>query len=121
MERLLVALAPGNLPRLDQISIDGGVLAFTFGTSLAAGLLFGSIPIVKYARPGLALSLRGGGRNASQSRERHRARSILVMRFPGGILRPLDRANTARIRALSEWRVIRSRSAVAGLRSHFSE
>lgn len=76
--RLLVALAPGNLPRLDQISIDGGVLAFTFGISLAAGLLFGSIPIVRYARPGLALSLRGGGRNASQSREWHRARSILV-------------------------------------------
>jgi putative ABC transport system permease protein len=77
--RLLVALAPGNLPRLDQISIDGAALAFTFGISLVAGLLFGAIPIVKYAGRGLAFSLRGGGRNASQSRERHRARSILVM------------------------------------------
>jgi predicted permease len=77
--RLLVALAPGNLPRLDQISIDGAVLAFTFGISLAAGLLFGTIPIVRCAGRGLAFSLRGGGRNASQSRERHRARSILVM------------------------------------------
>jgi cell division protein FtsX len=77
--RLLVVLAPGNLPRLDQISIDGAVLAFTSGISLAAGLLFGAIPIVKYAGRGLAFSLRGGGRNASQSRERHRTRSILVM------------------------------------------
>jgi len=37
--RLLVALAPGNLPRLDDITLDVPVLLFTLGLSVAAGLL----------------------------------------------------------------------------------
>jgi putative ABC transport system permease protein len=77
--RVLLALAPGNLPRLDNITIDLPVLLFTFVVSIVAGLLFGAIPVVKYAGPNVAPALRGGGRNASASRERHRARSTLVV------------------------------------------
>jgi putative ABC transport system permease protein len=77
--RLLLALAPGNLPRLDSIAIDPLVLLFTFVVSIVAGLLFGAIPVFKYAGPNVAPALRGGGRNASASRERHRARSTLVV------------------------------------------
>jgi predicted permease len=77
--RLLTALAPGNLPRIDEISIDGRALLFTFAVSLFAGLLFGAIPVVKYAGPQLATGLRGGGRTLSQSKERHRARNMLVI------------------------------------------
>ena len=77
--RLLIALAPGNLPRVDQISVDGVVLLFTLAISLLAGVLFGSIPVIKYAGPQLGLALRSGGRTLSQSRERHRARSTLVV------------------------------------------
>jgi predicted permease len=77
--KLLVALAPGNLPRLDDIGIDGVVLAFTLLLSLGAGLLFGVIPVIRYAGPRLADALRGGGRTASASRERHRARNTLVV------------------------------------------
>ena len=77
--RLLVALAPANLPRLDEISIDPTVLLFALGISLTAGLLFGLLPVWKYAGPGLSNTLRQGGRNASAGRERHRARSILVV------------------------------------------
>ena len=77
--RLLIALAPGNLPRLDNISIDGFVLLFTFVISIVAGLLFGAIPILKYAGPNVAGGLRGGGRTSSASRDRHRARSTLVV------------------------------------------
>jgi predicted permease len=77
--RALVALAPGNLPRLDNISIDAFVLLFTFAVSIVAGLLFGAIPVFKYAGPGVAAGLRGGGRTSSASRERHRARSTLVV------------------------------------------
>ncbi len=77
--RLLVALTPGNLPRMDEIAIDVPVLVFTFGVSLVAGLLFGAIPVVKYAGPQLVTALRGGGRTASASRERHRARNVLVV------------------------------------------
>jgi len=47
--------------------------------SLFAGLLFGLIPVVKYAGPHLATALRAGGRTLSHSRERHRARNTLVV------------------------------------------
>jgi len=77
--RALVAIAPASLPRLDDIGIDAVVLAFTLLISVAAGLLFGAVPVVKYVGPGLVGALRGGGRTASQSRERHRARNTLVV------------------------------------------
>jgi putative ABC transport system permease protein len=77
--RVLVAYGPANLPRLDEISLDPLVLLFTFAISLAAGVLFGLIPVFKYAGPRLANALRSGGRTLSVSRERHRARSVLVV------------------------------------------
>jgi predicted permease len=77
--RLLMALAPANLPRLDEISIDAVVLVFTLVISVVAGLLFGSIPVIKYAGPHLSATLRAGGRTLSASKERHRARSMLVV------------------------------------------
>jgi predicted permease len=77
--RLLVTLAPGNLPRLDDIRVDITVLLFTLVVSTIAGLLFGAIPVFKYAGAELSTTLRGGGRTASASRERHRARNTLVV------------------------------------------
>jgi putative ABC transport system permease protein len=77
--RILVAKGPETLPRLGEIGIDPVVLGFTLAVSLLAGLLFGLIPVVKYAGPNLASALRGGGRTLSQSRERHRARNTLVV------------------------------------------
>src|SRR5262245_59258146 len=77
--RLLVALAPANLPRLDEIAIDRVVLLFTLAVSGGAGLIFGLIPVIKYAGPRLNTTLRGSGRTLSASRERHRARSALVV------------------------------------------
>ena len=77
--RLLVKLAPANLPRLEEISIDAPVLLFTLAISLIAGLLFGLIPVLKYAGPQLSTSLREGGRSLSDGKERHRARSVLVV------------------------------------------
>ena len=77
--RILVAKGPATLPRLTEIGIDPLVLAFTLGVSLFAGLLFGVIPVLKYAGPHLATALRAGGRSLSSSRERHRARNTLVV------------------------------------------
>jgi predicted permease len=77
--RLLVALAPGNLPRMDDIAIDLPVLVFTLLLSLVSGLLFGAIPVFKYATAQLSGMLRGGGRTASASRERHRTRNVLAV------------------------------------------
>ncbi len=79
--RLLLAMAPANLPRLDEVSIDPAVMLFTLAISVVAGLVFGVIPVVKYAgaRRPLSGSLRGGGRSVSESRERNRMRSALVV------------------------------------------
>jgi predicted permease len=77
--RLLVAIAPANLPRLNEIAIDGPVLLFTAAISLAAALLFGAAPVLKYAGPRVSAALREGGRSLSSSRERHRVRSTLVV------------------------------------------
>jgi predicted permease len=76
--RLLLAIGPANLPRLSEISLDARTLAFTVLLALLSGLLLGLIPALKYAGPRASLALRGEGRAASASRERHRARSILV-------------------------------------------
>ena len=77
--RVLAAIAPAGLPRVHQIGIDGPVLLFTLLVALLASLLFGSIPIFKYAGARLSTGIREGGRALSQSREQHRARSTLVV------------------------------------------
>jgi putative ABC transport system permease protein len=77
--RLLVTLAPASLPRLENITIDPLVLLFTLALSLVAGVLFGLMPVVKFAAPSVMAALRAGGRTLSQSKETHRARNTLVV------------------------------------------
>ncbi len=70
--RGFIAIAPAGLPRLEEASIDGRVLLFTFGAALAAGLLFGIVPALR--RPG---SIPLGGWHATV-RSRGGMRSALV-------------------------------------------
>lgn len=77
--KLLVRMAPAGIPRLEEIGINIPVVLFAIAVSLFTGLLFGSVPIFKYAGVTLGTGLREGGRGASQSRERHRARKTLVV------------------------------------------
>ncbi|MBV9499275.1 MAG: ABC transporter permease [Acidobacteriaceae bacterium] len=77
--RVLIALAPSDLPRLSDIGIDRLVLLFTLGVTMVAGLLFGSMLPLRYAGVRAGTGLRETGRSVSASRERHRARSALVV------------------------------------------
>ena len=77
--RLLVSYGPANLPRLDEIGLDSHALAFSAVVSLASGLLFGLMPVLRYAGPRVSLTGRDSARTMSHSRERHRARSALVI------------------------------------------
>src|SRR6516164_1345023 len=77
--RVLVALAPSGIPRLQGIGIDGTVLLFTLGIAVLASVLFGSIAVLKYAGAHLSTGIREGGRALSESRQRHRARNVLVV------------------------------------------
>jgi putative ABC transport system permease protein len=76
---ILVAMAPSGLPRLNEIRIDGPVFLFALGIAVTASLLFGSIPVLKYAGTRLGIGLREAGHSLSPSRERHRARNTLVV------------------------------------------
>jgi predicted permease len=77
--RILIALAPPSLPRLNEIGIDGKAILFTLAVSVAALLLFGSAPALQYAGAGFGGGLREGGRSMSESRARKRLRSLLVI------------------------------------------
>jgi predicted permease len=76
--RVLIAMAPDNLPRLAELSIDANVLGFALAASLVSGLLFGIIPIVRYARPQLAHEVSAGGRGVNLTRESQRSQQALV-------------------------------------------
>ncbi len=62
--RELRSLAPADLPRLDTITIDPSVLAFTALAGLAAAILFGVTPALRASRPRLMTVLRGISRNS---------------------------------------------------------
>ncbi|HVT17361.1 MAG TPA: ABC transporter permease [Thermoanaerobaculia bacterium] len=77
--KLLVALDPGNVPRLDEVGIDGTILAFSLAVSLLVGIVLGLLPIVHAARLELTNSLKEGGVRAGHGAERLRARALLVV------------------------------------------
>jgi predicted permease len=77
--RILISVAPENLPRIHEIGIDGPVLLFTLVVALIASALFACIPIFKYAGVRLSTGIREGGRALSSSREQLRARNVLVV------------------------------------------
>src|SRR5271155_566881 len=74
---------PGNIPRLDEIGINGAVLAFTFGLSLATGMLFGLAPAWRAIKVDPNSSLKAGGRSGQSDGglylKRHRLRGLLVV------------------------------------------
>ncbi len=77
--RLLLAIGPASLPRLEEISLGAHAIEFTLLLSLFSALLFGLIAALKHARPGISVGLCSGGRTSTLSRERHHARDVLVV------------------------------------------
>ncbi|MGA7222522.1 MAG: ABC transporter permease [Candidatus Acidiferrales bacterium] len=74
----LKRLGPESLPRLDEVSVNGVVLAFTFAIAVVTGILFGLGPAMKASRRDLTQSLKEGG-SSGDSRAKHRAHSVLVV------------------------------------------
>jgi predicted permease len=77
------AMNPGNIPRLEDIAINSAVLMFTFGVSLATGILFGVAPLWRAIRVDLNTSLKAGGRSGQSDGglyvRRHGLRGLLVV------------------------------------------
>jgi putative ABC transport system permease protein len=61
----LIALAPENLPRLADVTLDWRVAGFAFVATIAVGILFGLTPALQSSRPDLNIDLRDGGRGGT--------------------------------------------------------
>jgi putative ABC transport system permease protein len=77
--KLLLALRPTAIPRLELTQIDAGVLAFTLAITVVTGLLFGLAPALELSRPDLNRSLKEGGRTGSVGRSQQRFRDSLAI------------------------------------------
>ena len=77
--KTLLRLSPGNIPRLNEIGLDGRVLAFTVGVSVFTGLLCGLLPLLQLRKFDLAGVLKESGSKATDSVLRRRLRSTLVV------------------------------------------
>ncbi|HEX9886160.1 MAG TPA: ABC transporter permease, partial [Longimicrobiales bacterium] len=62
--RAILALSPGNLPRVEGAGIDARVLGFTVGVTVLAALAFGLAPAHRVVRDNLADSLKDRGSDA---------------------------------------------------------
>ena len=71
------AMNPGNIPRLEEIAINGGVLFFTLGVSVATGILFGVAPVWRAIKVDLNTSLKAGGRSGQSDGGLHFRRNSL--------------------------------------------
>ena len=76
--KVLKAMNPGDVPRLDELSMDGRVLGFSLLISLLTGVLFGLAPSIHAARTNINEMLKEGGRSISGGKLRQRIRSSLV-------------------------------------------
>ena len=77
--QLFVAASPGNIPRLNEVTLDGTALGFTLGISVLTGVLFGLAPAWQFSRPDLNEALKEGTRGASAGTATGRTRNLLVV------------------------------------------
>ena len=73
------AMAPGVVPRLEEVAVDGRVLAFALALSVVTGVLFGLAPAVQASRPSMNESLKDAGRSGTGGAGRQRLRDALVV------------------------------------------
>jgi putative ABC transport system permease protein len=76
---LQVVLAPDQLPRLSEATIDLRVLAFSFGLTLLTGIGFGIVPAYQATRVDLNTVFKDVGRGSGGGQRRQRLRSGLVV------------------------------------------
>jgi predicted permease len=83
--RVLRIYGPENIPRLDEVGVDGRVLFFTFIVSLITGIVFGLVPALRASKVDLNEVLKEGGRSSAGGGggalglSHHRLRRLLVI------------------------------------------
>lgn len=77
--KTLVYLQPGNIPRLENASVNAGALMFAVAISIVTGVVIGFLPAFQQSSTGVAAAIRDGARGASDGRARRRIRAALVV------------------------------------------
>jgi len=76
---LFVKLSPGDIPRLEEVSVDLRLLSFTFLVSMLTGLAFGLWPALHATGGSLNQSLKDAGSKASEGKRPRRSRNVLIV------------------------------------------
>jgi putative ABC transport system permease protein len=76
---LLLSVSPNDIPRLEEVSVDGRVLAFTLTASVLTGIVFGLAPALQASKLDLNKTLKEGSRSGTSSSTRQRMRSLLAV------------------------------------------
>jgi predicted permease len=76
--KLLLRLAPDNLPLIDTVSIDPWVLGFTMAACVVSAVIFGLVPALRASRPQLTDALRAGGRGMTGGHGALLRRSVVI-------------------------------------------
>jgi len=76
--RAFLAFGPGNMPRLNEVGINPGVLLFTFVICVGSGILFGLAPAIETSRPTLTEPLKDTNRSSSSASAHRTHRTLLV-------------------------------------------
>jgi predicted permease len=79
LKNAILSLAPADIPRLNEVSVSGGVLFFAFLISILTGVLFGLAPALQAANPNQVENLREGGRGSGTGRRHTRLSRVLVV------------------------------------------
>ena len=77
--KLLVAVSPDNIPRLNEIAVDWRVLFFTIMISFVTGIIFGLVPALQSSKPDLNATLKEGGRGARVGGSSRVVRNLFVI------------------------------------------
>jgi putative ABC transport system permease protein len=76
--RAFLAIGPGQMPRLNEVGINSGVLLFTFVVCVGSGILFGLAPALETSRPTLSDPLKDANRSSSSASAHRTHRALLV-------------------------------------------
>jgi putative ABC transport system permease protein len=76
---VLLRIAPANLPRVDNVSMDPMVLGFAIIAALLSAVIFGVVPALRASRPNLAQTLRAGGRSPSLGAGKYLRQSVVLI------------------------------------------
>jgi predicted permease len=79
LKRVIISIAPADIPRLNEVDLSAGVLFFAFLISILTGVLFGLAPALQAANPDQVGNLREGGRGSGTGRRHTRISQVLVV------------------------------------------